>query len=147
SVGFGSSSIKWTLSAGSATATTTSTACNVTAGQLWPVAQIGSAQVPLRLRPGTRLADTAVFATTHTAGRGGGALSANFSVPPDGAASYVMNLWTPPGRSVQPKLSLVYNNRLSADHYGVGWQLADLFSQITRCTKTIAQDQEEGPVG
>jgi len=80
-----------------------------------------------------------------TTGAAAGATPAAFSVTQDGAASYVMKLWEPPGRGVQPNLSLVYGSRFGTSILGVGWQLTPL-SQITRCTRTTAQDLNSGPV-
>src|SRR5207244_885813 len=82
-------------------------------------------------------------------GQSEGATPAAFDVTPSGAASYVVPLWSPPGRGIQPSslnFSLVYNSQSSGDILGVGWQLAGVSSRIARCSKTLGLDQEAGPV-
>src|SRR6266540_3456243 len=141
-------SITWTLGTRTASASRTSTACVVTQGQLGPVVQTASGEIPLRLDPDKVLANTVKPTETDATGFAQGAIPAAFSVTPDGAASYVMNLWTSPGTGVQPNVSLVYNSRFGQSIAGVGFQLTG-FSQITRCPSTMAQDlnnQGPGPV-
>ncbi|MCE9666686.1 FG-GAP-like repeat-containing protein [Myxococcus stipitatus] len=75
-----------------------------------------------------------------------GAVPGKLSVSDDGAATYDVPLWVPPGRAgVQPALSLNYNSRGGNGFLGVGWSLSGL-SQIARCNKTLAQDGMTAPV-
>lgn len=70
----------------------------------------------------------------------------DFSVTHDGAATYTLPLWVPPGRlGIQPQLSLQYHSRGGNGLLGVGWSLAGL-SQITRGKQTIADDGGTDPV-
>src|SRR6266542_2482298 len=115
--------VTWTLGSRTATASVSSPACPITQGPLGPVVQTDKGDVSLRLDPEKVLANTVLPTETETNGLPEGAVPAAFSVTSDGAASYVVNLWTPPGRGVQPNLSLVYNSRAGASILGVGWQL------------------------
>jgi len=63
------------------------------------------------------------------------------SVSPNGAASYSIPLWTPPGiRGLAPSLALVYSSRAGDGLAGVGFNVVFGQSTITRCDQTIAQD-------
>ena len=62
------------------------------------------------------------------------------SVTDTGAASYRIEIQTPPGTlGVQPKLSLSYDSHDGNGQLGVGWSLRGL-SRIHRCAATLAQD-------
>jgi RHS repeat-associated protein len=66
-------------------------------------------------------------------------------VSQDGAATYNIPLWVPPGRAgLEPNLSLDYSSFGANGLLGVGWQLSGL-PRIERCRRTIAQDGEAGP--
>jgi virulence plasmid B protein len=70
----------------------------------------------------------------------------SFDVTSDGAATYTVPLWVPPGRAgMEPELSLVYHSRAGNGPLGVGWSLGGL-SQIVRCAATLASDGSAGPV-
>lgn len=69
-----------------------------------------------------------------------GRLQGSGSVSADGAATYSIPLWMPPGRAgMAPTLTLDYNSRRGNGLLGVGWMLTG-FSQITRCCRTFIQD-------
>ncbi|WP_342379316.1 FG-GAP-like repeat-containing protein [Myxococcus stipitatus] len=90
---------------------------------------------PDTLLPTETLDDTAA---KHTPGK--------LDVSVDGAATYSIPLWSPEGRGgVAPSLSLQYTSSQSNGLVGVGWGLSGL-SQISRCGKTLAQDQTLAPI-
>jgi hypothetical protein len=74
-----------------------------------------------------------VVATTSDVGT----LPGNFSVSPRGIGSYVVPLFTPPGRSgMSPQLSVSYSSSGAGDgHVGVGWSVSGGMSMIHRCVK------------
>lgn len=75
-----------------------------------------------------------------------GRIAGTFNVSPNGAATYSIPIWAPPGpRGLQPHVSLVYNSRQQNSYVGVGWSLTGL-SSIYRCTLTYAQDSAPAPV-
>lgn len=77
---------------------------------------------------------------TTTNGVTPGKTPGNFAVTADGAGSYTLPLWVPPGRGgLQPELALAYNSRVGSGHLGVGWALSGL-SEISRCVKTVGRD-------
>jgi len=101
--------------------------------------QIGTTQVPIRLDPAQVLADTIQPTETDAPGLTVGGTPGTFAVTPDGQASYVVDLFIPPGR-ITPNLKLLYGSGSGQSIFGVGWQLSGL-SQITRCPHTIALDR------
>lgn len=69
-----------------------------------------------------------------------GAVPGEFSVGPDGKASYTIPIHVSPGTAgVRPDLSLQYSSGGANDLIGVGWSLGGL-SSISRCPQTDAQD-------
>ncbi|WP_329481564.1 hypothetical protein OG555_05375 [Kribbella sp. NBC_01484] len=69
-----------------------------------------------------------------------------FEVTYDGAATYALPLWVPPGRlGIQPELAVHYHSRGGNGLLGVGWYLSGI-PQIRRSRKTIADDGFEAPV-
>jgi hypothetical protein len=68
-----------------------------------------------------------------------------FTVLPNGSASYRIPIQAPPGvAGLEPKLELAYSGR-GQGLMGLGWSLSGL-SAITRCPRTIAQDGVHGAV-
>ncbi len=75
-----------------------------------------------------------------------GAVDGSFSVDAQGAATYSLPIQVPPGiRGVEPKLSLSYRSGGGNGVVGVGWNLSGL-SAVTRCPRTVAQDNVKGGV-
>jgi RHS repeat-associated protein len=65
---------------------------------------------------------------------------AAYRVSANGAATYTLAIWVPPGtRKLQPDLSFAYNSQGGNGPLGVGWNLSGL-SQIARCGATYASD-------
>jgi RHS repeat-associated protein len=82
-------------------------------------------------------------AATEATGRVGG----DFSVTPNGAASYAVPIEVPPGTAgVAPDLSLAYDSQAPNGILGVGWTLRGL-SAISRCAATVAVDGYVGSIG
>ena len=75
-----------------------------------------------------------------------GSTAGQFQVDDSGAANYTIPLQVPPGTAgMQPELSLVFNSRSGNGLVGVGWSLGGL-STITRCPRTLAEDNAVGAV-
>ncbi|WP_194869476.1 FG-GAP-like repeat-containing protein [Myxococcus sp. AB025B] len=88
-----------------------------------------------------------VVDTNAQAGVTPGATEGSYSLTADGAATYSVPLWVPPGRAgMQPELALSYNSRSGAGLAGVGFTLGGTPSRITRCRKSLAQDGVVGQV-
>ncbi len=69
-----------------------------------------------------------------------------FRVTHDGAATYSLPLWVPPGRlGIQPEVGLRYHSRAENGLVGVGWALTG-FSRISRTPKNTAFDSVEQPI-
>jgi len=102
-----------------------------------PRAQIGASSA----------AGPAIVETDNDKGVTGGRIEGGeFAVTPDGAGTYTLPLWTPPGGlGIQPQLSLRYHSRGGNGLLGVGWSLNGI-PQITRDKKTVADDGAIGPV-
>jgi hypothetical protein len=127
-----SSSAVWTLGSASATAAPGSTCPNVrhtSDGVLVDLPGLPNQVVDYSTRQPVVATET--FAPGLTVGRTDG----DFAVTGDGAASYRVKLWTPPGRAgLQPELTLSYHSRTGPGPFGVGWTLEGL-SQIARCER------------
>ena len=64
----------------------------------------------------------------------------NADVTQGGEAAYSIPLKLPPGsRGLTPQLSLNYSSAVGQADAGVGWYIGGV-SVITRCNKTVAQD-------
>jgi RHS repeat-associated protein len=75
-----------------------------------------------------------------------GTIRGSFGVTDDGAATYRMPLWVPPGlMGVQPQLALSYSSTGGDGFLGRGWQMQGL-SQITRCRQDYARDGKRLPI-
>jgi RHS repeat-associated protein len=74
----------------------------------------------------------------------------NFTVTPDGAASYVLPIWASEGLGgLKPDLALRYNSNAatSSPGVGVGWSLNGFpLSRISRCSRTVALDGTAAPL-
>jgi YD repeat-containing protein len=69
-----------------------------------------------------------------------GAIRGSFAVSDDGAATYRLPLWVPPGlMGVQPQLALSYSSTGGDGFLGRGWQLQGL-SQILRCRQDFVRE-------
>ena len=74
------------------------------------------------------------------------AIRGTFAVTDDGAATYRLPLWVPPGlMGMQPQLGLAYNSAGGDGFLGRGWQLQGL-SQILRCRQDFARDGQRLPI-
>ena len=75
-----------------------------------------------------------------------GATQAHFTVNGNGGAEYVVPVEVPPGTGeLEPQLSLKYNSQNHDGLAGMGFALSGI-STITRCPRTIAQDEFQGGV-
>jgi YD repeat-containing protein len=82
-----------------------------------------------------------VVPTQNSGGQTPGIVPGSFSVTGDGAATYTVPLWVPPGRAgMQPELSIDYDSRNGEGLLGQGWSLRGL-SRIARCRKTKADEK------
>ncbi len=61
-----------------------------------------------------------------------GAIDGAFSVSDSGAATYSIPLTVPPGRQIEPRLSIAYSSDAGASNLGKGFSLVGL-SSIHRC--------------
>ncbi|NLR75798.1 SpvB/TcaC N-terminal domain-containing protein [Leeia aquatica] len=87
-----------------------------------------------------------LFATIAMAADIPGILQGQFGVGNAGAARYTLPIDVPVGvAGMKPDLALVYNSQAGNGPVGTGWGLAGL-SSITRCPKTMAQDNVRGSV-
>jgi hypothetical protein len=93
-----------------------------------------------------------IVPTDNDQGQAAGSLAGFGDVATDGAATYRIPLWFPPGRgttpvpaadstSMTPTLALEYNSSRGNGLLGVGWALTGL-SQITRTPRTYLTDGE-----
>jgi RHS repeat-associated protein len=73
---------------------------------------------------------------------------ADFRVTDSGQASYTVPLWTPPGpMGMAPSLAIQYDSSGGSGPLGVGFSLTgNVISKIERCQKTVAIDNEAGPL-
>ncbi|NOK11035.1 RHS repeat-associated core domain-containing protein [Corallococcus exercitus] len=78
------------------------------------------------------------YATGLTMGR--------LDVTSDGAATYALPFWVPPGRAgMQPSVGLSYSSRGGNGPVGVGWSLSG-YSRISRCAPAMAKAGRRLPV-
>ncbi len=120
---------------------------------------ITTVQIPSASSPGTITQETASaiqttqMASTSTAASGttlpvtsAGRTAGQFAVTPNGAATYNIPIWTPPGaRHIKPHLALHYVSGGPDGVLGPGWTLTGT-SAIVRCDKTVASDGVAGGV-
>ena len=75
-----------------------------------------------------------------------GRTPAVFHVNRDGAATYTIPIWAPPGpNGLEPHIALSYDSQSGSGYLGVGWALSGI-SSIYRCNRTDAQDGAPAPV-
>ena len=75
-----------------------------------------------------------------------GRTPAIFHVNRDGAATYDIPIWVPPGpRGLEPHIALTYDSQSGSGDMGIGWTLAGI-SSISRCNRTTAQNGTPAPV-
>ncbi|HSQ97746.1 MAG TPA: RHS repeat-associated core domain-containing protein [Rickettsiales bacterium] len=75
-----------------------------------------------------------------------GIIDAEFDVNSNGAATYKVGIEVPPGiNNLEPELNIKYNNQNDNGILGKGFNLTGL-SAISRCPRTIAQDNVSGGV-
>lgn len=73
-------------------------------------------------------------------------IAGDFSVGPDGSASYSVAIDVPPGRAgMHPALGLAYSSAGGNGDVGIGWSLTGL-SAITRCKRKLSRDGYVAPV-
>jgi hypothetical protein len=79
-------------------------------------------------------AKSTIIPTENQDGLATGETAGFFDVTPDGAATYRIPLWVPPGRNgMQPELALRYDSRAGYGLMGVGWRL-DGLQKRAACT-------------
>ena len=75
-----------------------------------------------------------------------GRTPATFHVNRDGAATYDIPIWVPPGpKGLEPHVALTYDSQSGSGDMGIGWSLAGI-SSISRCNRTTAQNGTPAPV-
>jgi len=142
-------SLKWTLGAGSVTATAAATQLTVTSGTGGQGVTVGGTFIVVQPSPDAHLQGSIV--ATHDSNNESpisGPIPFAFDVGPDGAAIASIPIWVPPGRAgMQPTIALNYSSNHSAnpDGLGTGWSIAGT-SAITRCPHTYASDNTPSPV-
>jgi len=76
----------------------------------------------------------------------GGSLPGTAGVGVSGAAAYSIPIAVPPGTAgIAPNLSLIYSSQGGEGLMGIGWSVGGL-SSITRCPRTLVQDNYAGRV-
>jgi len=76
-----------------------------------------------------------------------GTISGNFRVDEAGAATYSIPIATAPGTAgVAPQISLNYSSSAGNGIAGQGWSVGGV-SAISRCRRTLDQDNSAGPIG
>jgi RHS repeat-associated protein len=133
SIASGGADVVWTFGTTQTRVTASSTACQVTETPTGTAVVIDGVVHETTVDP-IRVAAGGVIAATPD---GLGATPGALRVTPDGAATYSVPLWVPPGRAgMEPGLSLSYHSRGGNGLVGVGWSVSGL-SQITRCPKNL----------
>jgi hypothetical protein len=86
------------------------------------------------------------LATASLASAAVGKIPATFDVSSQGAATYTVPIWMPPGpHGLQPDMALTYNSQSQNGLLGVGWLLSGL-SSIERCKRTVGQDGQAAAI-
>jgi RHS repeat-associated protein len=142
-----SGSFTWTLGEKTITVTDQDTACTQSTCAADEI-RFGGKCYPRPLTADQALRTTHIATESNSSGLTAGRTEGSFAVTNDGAATYSIPVWVPPGTGgLQPELSFHFSSRAGNGLMGIGWAITGTgFSQITRCNRTVAQDGFAAPI-